>query len=628
MPQRAIEKFVIVLMALAGWTTPARPADTLEARDRAELQRYLDELKSGRAGSATRVDQLAETSFPGVLDVLRTYVALKAPVEAHTHRAFQQLLERTTREAYSPQPMLQLYAPEFARFLATPLKDSPLSQQLFDQLRDSGEDRLAVDLAVRLTPEASLRYLASGKAARRIELLEAWNRRLASSQERRPIPDLATQVDRIAGAFSLDLPAGELEPLLRFIAAWPAQRERYRSCLEKCLGDQREAVVMAGLSVQHRTPMLLEKNEAVVGRFASNPKVVERAVLNYAFDTKSDHSATLRRLWPKLPASQPKARRACLFAMGIHPHGNDAIALEAVLERSYDYIDAAMPVLKAGDAAKARQAIRHILTRDERGQEEALRLARDMELADFADDAVRLAHDERRDLILRQTALRYLQSADGTARRRLLSLLTHKDRDVRLAAIQMFADRRRLTREDRDEIGPALIRVAQDDASRGHRQEAIYALGNWRDPSAAEFLRKVLKETPKPAGAAGLDGEHYWNYRFRLVALLGLARLGDAAARKELREIHEQGGPVERMDVLLAFVDLGEAPAFAFEDLSSIEPRLVATAAHAIARHGDPAARQRLKSFFDESPLWAEFAGSGIDDYNILRMVGMSGHEP
>jgi hypothetical protein len=617
-----------ILAVLAVWPAPARPADSLEAHERADLKRYLNELQAGRPGSAVRVDQLAETPFEGVLDIVRAYVELKPPIEVHTHRAFQQLLERTTREAHSPWPMLTLYAPEVARFLVRPLTENPLAQQLFDRLRDSGDDRLAFDLAVRLTPEASLRYLASAREAHCVELLSAWNRRLGASQERRPLPGLNDQVAKIAATFSVDLTPETLEPLLRFIASWPTQRERYPDCLQACLTDKREAVVLAGLSVQHRVPCLLQRNETVIGRFATNARVVERALLNYAFDTQHDHSATLRRLWPKLPATQAKARRACLFAMGVHPRGNDTIALEAVLERSYDFIDAAMPVLRAGDRDRASKAIRHVLTKDERGQEEALRLARDMELAGFEDEATRLARDERRDLILRQAALRYLQLADGAARRRLLPLLAHRDRDLRLTAIQMFADGRKLTKEDRDDIGPVLIRVAQEDVSRGHRQEAIYVLGKWRDPAAAEFLRKVLKETPAASGTAVLDGEQYWNYRFRLVTLLGLARLGDEAARKQLQELHHKGGPAERMDVLLAFLDLGEVPAFAFEDLSSLEPRLVATAAHLIARHGDPAGRERLKKFRDDSPLWSQFAGSGIDDYNILRIVGIKNDEP
>ena len=59
----------------------------------------------------------------------------------------------------------------------------------------------------------------------------------------------------------------------------------------------------------------------------------------------------------------------------------------------------------------------------------------------------------------------------------------------------------------------------------------------------------------------------------------------------------------------------------AFSDLESIEPRLVATAAQLIRSHGDAAAKERLKKRFASMPLWQEFRGSGIDDYNILRIA-------
>lgn len=622
-----IRKTIWLLLAVMAWPTGALVADSLDATELGELQRYLAELKTGSPGSAARVDQLADVSFPGLLQLIRDYVELESPIEAHTHRAFQALLERNTRSADCPWPVVNLYAPQFAQFRTRPVADNPLAQRLFDRLRQSGGGRAAFDLAVRLTPEASLRYLAAGQRPQRVELLDAWNRRLARLQERHPIPGLDQHVAASAAAFSLDLPAAELESLLRFSAAWPKQRERYRTSLEKCLGDPREAVVLAGLMVQHRFPLLLTANEGVIERFAAHPKVVERALLNYVFDDTTDHSATLRRLWAKLPANQPKARRACLFAMGEHPKGNDAIALAAVLERSYDFIDVAMPILKAGDRARATQAIRHVLSRDERGLEEALRLARDLDLTGFEEEAARSALDERRDQILRQAALQYLQRGDGKTRRRLLPLLAHTDADLRLTAIRMFVDKRRLTEMDMNEIGPALVRVALADRSQGHRQEAIYVLGCWREASAAEPLRKVLKDHP-PVPVGQLDESRYWDYRLRLVALLGLATLGDPEARKELQELHRLGGPTERMDVLLAYLDLGEVPEFAFADLSAAEPKLVATAATLIAQHGDEAAKKRMRQFFQASPLWSEFLDSGMDDHQILRLAGVKNHAP
>lgn len=609
-----------LLLSLVFTSAPAAAADSLETIDLAELKRYLAELQMGRPGSAALTDRLAEIPFTGLLQVIQTYVDLQTPIEPHTHRAFQALLDRNTRDAEIPWPLVTLYAPDLARFLTEPLDDNALSQRLFDRLRSSHGDRQSYDLAVRLAPAASLQYLASGKQPGRLALLDAWNRRLARSQERRPIPNLADHVSQISARCSIDLPAEELEPLLRFVAFWPKQREGYQACLRKCLEDKRDSVVMAGLAVQHRAPLLLELNAALVERFAEQSKLVERAVLNHVFDDKHDHSATLRRLWGHLPASDARARRACLFAMGEHPRGNDAIALSAVRERSYDFLDVAIPVLKAGDPAKARQAIAHVLTREERGHEEVLRLARELELRGFEEAAAGIAGDVKRESIVRQTALSYLQLADGMTRRRFLPLLADRDADLRLAAIRMFLDKRRLTETDLNEIGPALIRVAQSDRSHGHRQEAIYVLGSWREPSAAEFLQKVLKDHPRlPAGP--MDDTRYWDYRLRLVALLGLARLDHQAARRELHEMHRSGGPGQRMDVLLAFVEIGEAPEFAFEDLSAAEPKLVATAVHLIARHGNPSARARVKKFFTEAPLWSEFLGSGIDDHNILRLA-------
>jgi HEAT repeat protein len=218
--------------------------------------------------------------------------------------------------------------------------------------------------------------------------------------------------------------------------------------------------------------------------------------------------------------------------------------------------------------------------------------------------------------------------AAGKWRRELLFMLTAPNADLRLTAIQMFGPVSGLSQADREEIGPALIRVALDDASLGHRQEAIYVLGNWREPMAAKFFRSVLADHPPlPAGQQHASDERYWDYRLRLVALLGLAKLGENSARDELVELHRQGGAVERMDVLLAFRALGEVPAGAWDDLNSVEPKLVATAQQLIAAHADAAAQERLRNFFRRSPLWLEFDGSGLDDHNILETAGLEGHD-
>jgi hypothetical protein len=610
-----------LLIALA----PAVRADSLADSERAELRRYLGELKLGRPGDAAVVDRLAAVSYLGFRDIVASYIALDDKAEPHTHRAFQALLERVSREALSPWPMIKLYSTEFADFLVHPLDDNELSRQLFARLLASDCRRQAADLAVRLTPEATLRHLAAGTAAGRIDLFEAWNRRLGRGHETRPIPKLEETLNKIARDFAVKHPANEVEAHLRFLASWPGLRDRYQAALQSCLTQEQEALVVAGLTVQQRSPCLLELNEKLCERWHAAPKVIEVAVRNYAFDEKVDHSEVLRRLWARLPAEQAKARRQCLFAMGVHARGNDKLALAALEERSYDFLDVAFAILRHGDPDIARKAIHLVLNDSERGHEEALRLARDLKLTGFEETAVKIALDSSREQIVRQAAMLYLQQAEGKFRRRLLPCLSLSKADLRLTAIRSFAGKQGLSSDDLGEIGPALIRVALSDPSPGHRQEAVYILGTWAQPQAVEFFRKVLADNPPVLLTDGYYNDaHYWQYRLRLVGLLGAARLGDKDARAELLALHKKGGPAERMDVLLAFIDLGEVPEVAFDDLNSPEPRLIATAAHLIAAHGDGAAKARLKAYFAAAPTWSLFRDSGIDDYNILRIVGLS----
>jgi hypothetical protein len=616
----AVLTLTLMLTALPG----ALRAESLENSELTSLRRYLAELKAGRPGSAATVDQLAAVSFAGFMEIVRAYGDLDT-ADPHTHRAIQVLLERVSREALAPWPMLTLYSPEMSRFLTTPVEDNTAGRRLFARLIRSRCDRQACDLAVRLTPEASLRHLAGGEHAGRVELFEAWNRRLALSREVRPIPALKESLKKIARVFATDRPTAEVEAHLRFLGAWPALRKAYEPALRSCLMDTDERIVLAGLAAQQRGALLLDLNEALIRRWASSPKIVEQALRNYAFHPRTDHSATLRRLWARLPAEPGKPRWQCLFAMNVHSKGNDGLALAAVRERSYDFLDAAIPVLRQGDPDHARAAVRFVLDQSERGHEEALRLAHDRKLAGFEEDALKIALDNNRDQILRQTAMLYLQQAPGKYRRRLLPCLAQPKADLRLTAIRAFANKQGLSPEDMSDIGPALVRVAQSDPSMGHRQEAVYGLGSWAQPQALEFFRRLLADNPPVLLRDGYYNDaHYWQYRLRLVGLLGMARLSDKDARAELLALHAKGGPAERMDVLLAFIDLGEVPDVAFDDFKSSEPRLVATAAHLVATHGDAAAKDRMKKFFQASPLWGTFRDSGIDDYNILRTVGLT----
>jgi len=616
---------IAILVLLALTRVPCVRGDTLEEDERAQLRRYLADLKKGVPGSAVQVDRLAGLSFAGLREVMQAYADLPASAEPHTHRAFQVLLERISREALAPWPMITLYSEEFGQFLTGPMDKESLIPKFFEQLVRSEGGRQAFDLTVRLTPEASLRHLAAAKASGRKDLLDAWTRRLARGRERRPIHELEPLLSQIAKQFALNLPADELESWLRFLALWPTLRPAYQSALRQCLQSEMADIVLAGLAVQRQAPALLDLNEKLVDKFAEHPKLVEQALRNFAFDEKTDHSATLRRLWARLPAKEAKARYSCLYAMGVHCRDNDGLALAAVKEQAHDFIDVATAVLKQGDPERARQAVRHILG-TARGHEEAFRLARDLKLKGFEDDALRIALDGEREQIVRQSALLYLQLADGKTRRRVLSFLSHPKSDLRLTAIRTFAEPEGLAAEDRNEIGPALIRVGLTDTSPGHRQEAMYALGCWRAKLSLEFFRKLLADNPPVVLDRGQfnSDERYWQYRFRLMALLGMVKLGEADARKELLALHARGGPAERMDVLLAFLDVGEVPEFAFDDLHAAEPKLVATAARLIATHGGAAACERMRKVFKQAPLWREFRESGIDDHNILRTVGVT----
>src|SRR5436305_2502492 len=149
-----------ILLPVFLLSTTAR-ADSLDEVERKDLRAHLAELKAGRPGSAAQVERFAAIPFPALLETIRAYTALEGPIESHTHRAFQTLLERASREALSPWPLVTLYSPEFARFLT--MADNPTARDLLHRLLDSGNGRLAFDLCVRLAPVASLESLAGAK---------------------------------------------------------------------------------------------------------------------------------------------------------------------------------------------------------------------------------------------------------------------------------------------------------------------------------------------------------------------------------------------------------------------------------------------------------------------------------
>ena len=80
------------------------------------------------------------------------------------------------------------------------------------------------------------------------------------------------------------------------------------------------------------------------------------------------------------------------------------------------------------------------------------------------------------------------------------------------------------------------------------------------------------------------------------------------------------------MDVLLAFLSLGECPSWAVEDLRATEPKLLATATRLIVAHGSAEQRRRLVEHCGPATAFQAFADSGIDDHNLLRWVREAEH--
>lgn len=587
------------------------------------LDAFVTALETRQPTSPDIVSELADLDFPAFRKLVDEYLAAEDP-DRSIHLRYQSLLERTSRSALSPWKMVKLYSPEFAAFL-TQLPNET-SSNLFHRLVDSGLELQPFRLAVRLSPSDALAALANG-SRHTSALFTAWNSRLHTGRESRQIADLNKHLLAITGTWNLEAPVELTEKRLLFFAGWPQLSELYSNTLAQCLGHANKQIVMAGLQAQSQHPHLIQNNKEIILRFKNESEILVAALHNFALDTKQDYSFVLSEIWPGL--TDRKAQRACLFSMGIHPHGNADIALEAVRKWPYEVIDVAAAVLAKGEREQARRAVEHVLKHSDRGHEEALRLATTLSLHGFEEQAISIAESEA-DLILRQTAMHYLQQAEGKYRRQGVQWLGHSNSDLRLSAIRMMGDPHGLAADDMSEIGPGLIKVAQSDPSMGHRQEAVFALGKWKATLAMPFFRKLIEENVSEA--LRFQQDSYWNYRLYLMGLLGMARLeregntgreGDvASAQNQLLELHQKGGPTARMDVLLAFTELGEVPVVAFDDLSSTEPKLVATAARLIRTYGSAEQQQRMVKFFKRSPLWELFRNSGIDDHNILKYSG------
>ncbi len=585
----------------------------INALEQKALEAFITALETRQPASPDIINELADLDYPAFRKLVNEYVAVEDP-DRSTHLRYQSLLERTSRSALAPWKMVKLYSPEFAGFLTQSQNEA--ASKLFRRLLNSELEHQPFRLAVRLTPSVALAALGRNEPRDAAALLSAWNSRLHSGRESRPIANLNDHLLAITKTWNLEDSPTLIEKRLLFFAGWPQLTEFYARALAQCLDHANRQLVMAGLRVQSRYPCLIDGNEKIIRRFGNDSEIPVSALHNFALDTKQDHSSVLRKTWTAL--TDRKAQRACLFSMGIHPDGNADIALEAVRKWPYEVFDVAAAVLAKGDRKHARRAVEHMLKHSDRGHEEALRLAATMKLRGSEEFAISIAESEG-DLILRQTAMHYLKQAEGKFRKCGLPWLGHSDSDLRLSAIQMMGDPHGLTKGDMNEIGPVLIKVAQSDPSMGHRQEAVFALGKWKAPLAKPFFKKLIDENA--AGALQFRISHYWNYRLYLMGLLGMARMEEegSSARKLLLDIHRRGGPTARMDVLLAFTELGEVPAIALESLAASEPKIVATAARLIRVHGSDDQQRRMMTFFKRSPLWELFRSSGIDDHNILK---------
>lgn len=627
--QRTSIAWVTLLVYFSGFFcgTGEGKGSELDRVEAETVQRYLDRLATGGAADAKLLDHLADVAWPSVEKIIRRYVVLPEPVEVHTHRAFQALLERTTRTALQPWILVETYSSEFADFLQSSQNGHDessieLADKLFRRLRFSEPDRRTWDLVVRLCPGASLHALSHTSEAANADLFEAWNRRLTRGRISQPIRQLNEKLERIGKAKSARETARSREAKLEFLGRWTTTRDEYEKQLAAGIQHLDRAPVLAALRVQGKIPACLELNIGLIEQHKTDDELIALALQSFAADSSGEHAPLLRQLWPALPPTPSKARYHALLAMSVHPKGNQDIAVEALRQQPFEYMDAALGILRIGDIAAARAAVEFLITKSERGHEEALRLATERKLSGFEDAAVQLALSPQREPIARQAALRYLQSANGTHRQKIVKLLTEKNADVRLAAIQCLGPQDGLTAADKDELGPTLIQVADEDRSEGHRQEAMFALGLWADAQAAPFFQNLLKQNPSIILAdEPFNHEQYWRYRFRLMGLVGLARLNDPAAFEELGKLHQKGGPTEKMDVLLAWLSVRKCPEYVLQNLESDEPKLIATAVRLVLDHGSQTQQAVLRAYFARSKIWQQFRDSGIDDHNLLRML-------
>ena len=615
------------LALLLGLTFVNAEPTRLDRADSQVLELYLKSLSSGAPSDPEMINRLDGSSFHVLRRTMETYASLPGDTGQDIHRGFQQLLYRLSKRLLVPFAVLDLYSPEAARWLAGTATQTSKRILVFAQLHGSREGRIAAELAVRLAPEESLRFIGVslrgpvGRGSFAISLLEAWNRRLSDSGETRPIPELKHCLQQV-GRAPLQVEARQLEAQLTFLGHWEILEARYHKALRDCFAAGDSATVAAALQAQRWNPALLDLNEGALKRSVGEEAVAREVLRNYGYDLSQDHSRTLRRIWATLPPEALRLRYECLYAMAVHPTGNADIALEAIKTGDFSFYDVGLGILGKAPEESVREAISFILTKGDRGYEEALRLAAERDLRGFEGRATEIVRTTR-DQIVAQTALSYLQRAPGAVRGGFLDFLTHTNSDLRLAGIQLFRCPERLSDQERNDFGVALTRAFLSDRSAGHRQEALFSLALLGDDRARGLFGKVTKDHPlEIREGRPVPEEDYWGYRFRLVALLGLALLDDTKAREELESIHQSGSPQERLDVLTVFMEIGEAPAFAFQNLTSTELRLAAGAAELIAAHGSAEQKTKMRNLFS-GPLWRQLGEAGLKDYGLLEHAGV-----
>jgi hypothetical protein len=549
----------------------------LDDQRRADLSKYLSHLAAGGKHDALQAEALGDLSFADLRMVIASYVNAAKLDDSY---GFQELLLSNSDQYIRSKELLKVYAPDFLSWL---LEAAPERGGFLRILAASDRKPRAADVAVRLLPEDSLVFIYEQKGPFRKALLQAWARRLARSQADPPIQRGAMQA-----VLRLD---DDSEDFLRFKGYWRSVSDNLRRLLES---DSRE-VIMQALRVQALHPAACKQNPMLIRKWSDDSEIVIQALKNIGNDRTRDHAKALSELWPSLPDGGER-RYWCLHAMGTHATGNEAIALGAIQDGGHRYLEPALAVLR--DSSEAQQGIRWMLDHHKTGYSELFQHAAKYQIPGFEADALAILQERPEPALIR-----FLGQSGGDVGIKLLQFLEHPNQDVRLEAISAFLN----LKAHRASIAPRLIQVIRTDPVLANRQRALWVLGQWRAAELASVFRELLTE---------LEPED-----FGLLCWTGLAGLDAAGALDELARSHASGTARQRMEALLAYQGIGLCPEFAFEDLKSDVPKLVATAAALIREHGTATQRKRL-AVIQARRYWYHFSHSGLDQHGIVSHAG------